>query len=302
VFDLFAAARAGATVVLVPPTASVFPVTLARFIEERAITVWYSVPSALTALALRGGLQGGDLARLRTVLFAGEVFPTKHLRRLMDLLPHAEFFNLYGPTETNVCTYYAVAPLPPEQEEPIPIGRAIDGVEVFVVTDAGTPAPPGEAGELVVRGPTVMQGYWNDRARSERVLRPVPPDGARPAYWTGDLVRERADGELEFLGRRDAQIKSRGHRIELGDIEAALHAHPDVVECAVVPVPDDLVTNRIKAFVAGRRELRNTELAGFCATRVPRYMVPDVFEFREALPKTSTGKIDRRQLTEGQAG
>jgi amino acid adenylation domain-containing protein len=301
VFDLFAAARAAATVVLVPPAASLFPVTLTRFVEDQAISIWYSVPSALTALAVRGGLRGGELSRLRTVLFAGEVFPAKHLRRLMDVLPHAQFFNLYGPTETNVCTFHRVAPLPRDQDEPVPIGRPIDGVEVVVVTDAGTAAAPGQVGELVVRGPTVMQGYWNDGARTGRVLRPVPADGAAgPAYWTGDLVREREDGELAFLGRRDAQIKSRGHRIELGDIEAALNAHPDVVECAVVPVPDDLVTNRIKAIVAGRRALRNTELAGFCATRIPRYMVPDVFEFRDALPKTSTGKIDRQRLAQGQ--
>jgi acyl-coenzyme A synthetase/AMP-(fatty) acid ligase len=114
-------------------------------------------------------------------------------------------------------------------------------------------------------------------------------------------VRERADGEIEFLGRRDAQIKSRGYRIELGDIEAALYAHPDVVECAVVPVPDERVTNRIKAFVAARRPLRDVELARFCADRIPRYMVPEQFEFRDSLARTSTGKIDRRQLMQGGA-
>jgi amino acid adenylation domain-containing protein len=301
IFDVFAAARAGATLVLVPASASVFPVVLARFIAENAISVWYSVPSILTALALRGGLRAGDLPLLRTVLFAGEVFPTKYLRQLMEQLPRARFYNLYGPTETNVCTFYPVTPLPPDQEEPIPIGRPIAGVDVFIATEAGTEAGPGEVGELLVQGPTVTQGYWNDPARTAAVLGPLPTADAQgpPAYRTGDLVRRRADGELLFVGRRDAQIKSRGYRIELGDIEAAINAHPAVIECAVVPVPDDLVTNRIKAFVAARSDLRDTDLLKFCADRIPRYMVPETFEFRESLAKTSTGKIDRQQLTQG---
>jgi amino acid adenylation domain-containing protein len=299
IFDLFAAARAGASVVLVPASASVFPVVLARFIEQQAISVWYSVPSVLSALALRGNVRGGELSRLRAVLFAGEVFPTKYLRRLMELLPHASFYNLYGPTETNVCTFYEVPPLAPDGQEPVPIGRAITGVEVFAVTDEGRLAGRGEVGELYVQGPTVMRGYWNDPARTAEVLVPHPFAGepAPLVYRTGDLVREDEDGDLRFLGRRDAQIKSRGYRIELGDIEAALYAHPDVVECAVVPLPDDLITNRIKAFVVGRGQLRRSDLSSFCADRIPRYMVPDSFEFRQSLPKTSTGKIDRQHLT-----
>lgn len=299
IFDVFAAAAAAATVVLVPASASVFPVMLARFIDEQAISVWYSVPSILTALTVRGGVQPGALPLLRTVLFAGEVFPTRYLRELMGLLPHARFFNLYGPTETNVCTYYEVPRLSPEQEEPIPIGRPIAGVSVFAVREDGGVAGPGEVGELYVEGPTVMQGYWNDPERTAKALvaHPGAHESRGRAYRTGDLVCEDDDGELRFLGRRDAQIKSRGYRIELGDIEAALYAHPAVVECAVMPVPDELVTNRIKAFVVLREPLREPELARFCASRLPRYMVPDVFEFRDGLAKTSTGKIDRQQLT-----
>ncbi len=301
IFDLFAAARAGAAVVLVPASASVFPVVLARFIEQQAISVWYSVPSILSALALRGNLQSGEFEGLRTVLFAGEVFPTQYLRRLMALLPRPRFYNLYGPTETNVCTFYEVPPLPPEQEEPIPIGKRITGVEVFAVNDAGRLAGRGEVGELYVRGPTVMQGYWNDPGRTAEVLvrDPFGDELAPRAYRTGDLVCEDENGDLRFLGRRDAQIKSRGYRIELGDIEAALYAHPAVVECAVVPVPDELITNRIKAFVVGRDEVDQLDLTRFCADRIPRYMIPDSFEFRRSLPKTSTGKIDRQGLTPG---
>jgi len=127
-FDLYAAARAGAAVVLAPPAASVFPVELRRFIEDQAISVWYSVPTVLTMLVTRGGLEGGEFPQLRTILFAGEVFPTPHLRRLRQLLPHVRFANLFGPTETNVCTWWEVPPLPEEMTESIPIGRAIENV------------------------------------------------------------------------------------------------------------------------------------------------------------------------------
>jgi amino acid adenylation domain-containing protein len=298
VFDLFAAARGGASVTLVPPEASVLPRELRRFIEKARITVWYSVPSILTALAIRGGLQRGEFPDLRAVIFAGEVFPTKFLRRLMGFLPHAAFYNWYGPTETNVCTWYRVPELPEGSTEPVPIGRAIDNTEVFALTDRGTRAAPGEVGELHVRGDTVMQGYWGDPERTAHVLVPDPLDGVRgPVYRTGDLVQELEDGNLRFLGRRDAQIKSRGYRIELGDIETAILSHPDVVECAVVAVPDEEVTNRIRAHVVGHEGLTAADLVRHCRAHLPKYMIPEAFDFTEALPKTSTGKVDRQALT-----
>jgi amino acid adenylation domain-containing protein len=299
VFDLYAAAEAGATLVLVPAKASLFPGQIVRFVRDHGITVWYSVPSILTMLVLRGGLSPGDLPTLRTLLFAGEVFPTKYLRQLMALLPGTRFANLYGPTETNVCTWYDVPPLPEDQTADIPIGRAIDNVEVFAVTDDGRRAGPGEVGELYVRGTTVMQGYWGDDERTRRVLVPHPftPDLRDLVYRTGDLVEELPGGDLRFLGRRDAQIKSRGYRIELGEIENALNAHPAVVECAAVAVPDEVITNRIRAYAVVRDpDVTPAELARFCGERVPRYMVPESIELREGLAKTSTGKIDRRAL------
>ena len=298
-FDLFGAALAGAPVVLVPPERSVFPGALRQFIADNEITVWYSVPSVLSMLALRGGLVRGDLPRLRRILFAGEVFPTKYLRRLMDLLPHVRFANLYGPTETNVCTWYEVPKLPEDMTAPIPIGRAIAGVDTFAVTEEGGSAEPNEVGELHVGGPTVMQGYWGDSERTARSLVPDPRANgtADRVYRTGDLVEEMEDGNYRFLGRRDSQIKSRGYRIELGDIETALYAHPAVVECAVVPIPDDLVTNRIKAYVATREHVSTSDLTTFCGERLPKYMIPELVEFREVLPKTSTGKVDRQALS-----
>jgi amino acid adenylation domain-containing protein len=299
VFDLYAAAEAGATVVLVPPETSVFPREVVRFIESKRISVWYSVPSILSMLTMRGGLKTGDLPTLRTLLFAGEVFPTKYLRQLMGLLPAVRFANLYGPTETNVCTWYEVPQLDPERDDPIPIGKGIPNVECYVVGEDGTIVNPGEVGELYVRGSTVMQGYWGDPERTAKGLIVNPFGGALTdrIYKTGDLVQEDAEGNYRFLGRRDNQIKSRGYRIELGDVETAIYAHPDVVECAVVAVPDELVTNRLKAYVVVRDGLSRSDLIQFLGERIPPYMVPDMVEFRDVLPKTSTGKIERRALS-----
>ena len=298
VFDLYAAAFGGASVVLVPSKASIFPNQLVRFIQENEITVWYSVPSILSMMTLRGGLLTGALPSLRTLLFAGEVFPTKYLRDLMRLVPGARFANLYGPTETNVCTWYDVPPLPDDLSEPVPIGVAVDNDEVFAIKDDGTIGNVGEVGELHVRGATVMRGYWGDPERTARGLVPDPfgTSFQDPIYRTGDLVEVLPKGCFRYVGRRDAQVKSRGYRIELGDVEAALYGHPAVVECAVVAVPDELVTNRLIAYITIRDSTSVEDVALYCSEQLPRYMVPESFTVVAELPKTSTGKIDRRSL------
>ncbi len=298
ILDVYTAAMAGAQLVLVPPEISVFPAQLAQWIEQRAITIWYSVPSVLSMLVLHGNLSLGRLPSLRHVIFAGEVFPTKHLRQLSKLLPHARFTNLYGPTETNVCTYFRVPGQLGEENEPIPIGRAIDDVEVFAVTEAGRRADPGDVGELYVRGSTVACGYWGDAEKTARAFVPHAfGPGPDRVYRTGDLVRQNADGEFLFIGRKDHQIKSRGYRIELGDIESALYSHPLVTECAVIPIPDEVIGNRLKAFVVPRdATLTGDELSKFCAQLLPKYMIPESFAFVQVLPRTSTGKVDRTTL------
>ncbi len=297
-FDLYSAARAGATLVLVPPKLSVFPIEIAKFIDQHEITVWYSVPSILTMLVEHANLEAGSLPSIRELLFAGEVFPTKYLSRLMKLLPHARFSNLYGPTETNVCTAYTVTEAPPEDGPTISIGKAIGNVECFVMGEDGKVVELGNVGELLVRGPTVMRGYWGDLERTkQRLVRdPRDPDFGDPVYHTGDLVEEMPDGNYRFLGRRDNQIKSRGYRIELGDIETAINAHPDVVECVVVAVPDEFVSNRIKAFVAVKAEISEAEMIKHCSELIQKYMIPETWYMRDHLPKTSTGKLDRKGL------
>ena len=300
VFDVYNTIEAGATVYMVPDDALLFPATLAKFIAAHGISVWYSVPSALVHLVLHGDLKSQNLEGLRLILFAGEIFPIKYLRQLAELLPKVELYNLYGPTETNVCTYYRVDRAQLPNMEKIPIGRACANTEVFAVDERRQRIQPGQTGELYVRGPSVTNGYWGDPEKTRQMVVPnyFQTYYEEKMYRTGDLVILREDGDYDFIGRRDNQIKSRGYRIELGEIESALLSHPAVKEAAVIAIPDEEVSNRIKAVVAAHEgaTLTAAHLQQHCAQRVPKYMIPDMIEFRETLPKTSTGKLDRVQL------
>ncbi len=302
IFDVFVSLKSGATLVLVPDGLSSFPHRLAEWIEHNRITIWYSVPSVLTSLVLHGTLERFRYTALKKVIFAGEVFPVKYLRRLMESIPHADYFNFYGPTETNVITYYQVHALPAEGNTSIPIGIPCANSEVFAVDEnGGLVRGPGEIGELYARGSCVAQGYWGDpvKTRTGFVPHPLHPDLRETVYRTGDLVTLDEAGNYLFLGRRDHMIKRYGYRIELGEIEHALYQHPDVEEAAVIAIPDELTGNRIQAFVAlGKDASSSTEtLLDFCADRLPKYMVPERIHFRTRLPKTSTGKIDKSSLT-----
>ena len=300
-FDLFVTVKAAATIVLVPASLSIFPLNLAKFISTQRITIWYSVPSALTRLILLGNLAQFDFSNLRAILFAGEVFPIKYLSQLMQLIPHASYYNLYGPTETNVCTWYEVGTLEAERTEPVPIGKACANSEILILDEQGERVGPAEVGELCVRGPGLASGYWGLPERTAQSFTPYtlyPHLGPELIYRTGDLVREDAAGSYIYLGRRDNQIKSRGYRIELGEIETVLYSHADIEEAAVIPIPDDEIGNQIKAFVVLRngRQFSQNAMDSYCASRLPKYMLPHQLEIRAALPKTSTGKVDKAQL------
>ncbi len=303
VFDVYNAIEAGATVYLITEDLNLFPAKLASFIEEKGITVWYSVPSALTLLLLHANLNAEKLSKLRLVLFAGEVFPMKYLRQLADLLPHVELQNLYGPTETNVCTYYEVERERLASMEKLPIGIACENTEVFAVNDQDEiVTEAGGTGELYVRGPAVTYGYWADPEKTAKMVVPnrFQPNFDEKIYRTGDLVQLAEDGNYYFLGRRDSMIKSRGYRIELGEIESALLSHEAVKEAVAIAIPDDIVSNRIVAVIAAHdgKTIKPSELQRHCGSRIPKYMIPELIEFRDSLPKTSTGKVDRVQLTQ----
>jgi amino acid adenylation domain-containing protein len=307
-FDIYATTQASGTIILVGENLSTLPVQLVDLLQNERVTMTYLVPSILSLMVNYGDLSRHDLSNLRTVLFAGEVFPMKYLRRLVAAIPHADYYNLYGPTETNVCTYYKVqqADLASERGDwPLPIGQACENIEVFAVDDAGhRVTEPGQEGELWARGSCVAQGYWGDREKTLRTFVTNPFQTLFPeiAYRTGDIVTLAEDRKnWIYMGRRDHMIKTRGYRVELGEIENALYRHADVKETAAVAIPDELVGNRIRAFVvlAPDSQLTAKDLETFCARIVPKYMLPERIEFRGELPKTSSGKIDRTALLAG---
>jgi amino acid adenylation domain-containing protein len=299
-FDFFAAAIAGATTVIIPEALTKFPANMARFIQEEKITVWYSVPFALIQLVLHGKLSSRDYSALRWVLFAGEVFPTKHLRQLVALLPHVRFSNLYGPTETNVCTFYIVDQLPEDPNETIPIGKPCENVEDLVVDLDDKSVSAGEVGELLIRGGVVMKGYWGQPEKTQKGFfrRPVFDQFEDLFYRTGDLVYLDSDGNYRYLGRKDRQIKTRGYRVELDEVEVALLSHNGVEEAAVYSVPDGNASNLIEAAVILKKgsDLFESDLIGHLTGRLPSYAIPVRIDILSSFPRTSTGKIDRREL------
>src|SRR6266478_1270703 len=295
ILDIYVSLKHGATLVLVEEQLGKDPARLAPWIAQKKITIWYSAPSILSLLAQFGKLEQHNYSSLRLVLFAGEVFPIKYLKLLKSLWPHPRYFNLYGPTETNVCTFYEVARLIPEsQTEPVPIGKACPHCQPLVVDEVGSEVAAGAEGELCIAGPSVLEGYWN---LPENTAKAFLPGRDTRWYRTGDIVVELPDGNYKFLGRRDRMIKKRGYRIELGEIEAALYRHPAIKEAAVLAFPDDDGVP-IKAFTSTRNgsTLSIIELKKFCSQNLPLYMVPDLFCSLESLPKTSTDKIDYQKL------
>jgi amino acid adenylation domain-containing protein len=297
ILDIYLSLKHGATLVLIGEEMGKSPGLLAQLIAQRRISFWYSTPSVLSMLTQYGKLEQLDCSALRTVLFAGEVFPLKHLRALKALLPQPRYFNLYGPTETNVCTFYEIpTKLPQERTDPFPIGKACTHVQAKVVDEYGREISPGQEGELCISGAGVMQGYWNLPEQTARAF--LEDHSGRRWYKTGDIVIEDADGNYVFVGRRDRMVKKRGYRVELGEIEAGLYGHPAIREVAVIAVTDEENGVRLKAFLschAGKRPSL-IELKRFCAEHLPAYMIPDLFAFLEVLPKTSTDKVDYQKL------
>ncbi|HUG79369.1 MAG TPA: amino acid adenylation domain-containing protein [Burkholderiales bacterium] len=299
ILDIHVALKHGATLVLIGEDIGKKPEGVAALIAEQRISVWYSAPSILALLAQYGKLQMHDYCALRLVLFAGEVFAVKHLRALCSQLARPRYFNLYGPTETNVCTFYEVKlPVPEDRVAPYPIGRTCSHLRCRVVDSDGLDVAAGREGELCVSGRGVMQGYW---ALPEQTARAFLTDGAGLRWYkTGDIVIEAEDGNYTYLGRRDRMVKRRGYRVELGEIEAALYRNPLIKEAAVVATADAALGVKLTAFVSCREPKRPSliELKRFCTEHLPLYMIPDVFSWHEMLPKTSTDKTDYQRLKE----
>lgn len=299
ILDVHMTIKHAATLVLVEEKLGKDPARLAPFIAGQRLTIWYSAPSILAMLAQYGKLEEHDCSALRMLLFAGEVFPVKHLRQLKEQLPHPRYFNLYGPTETNVCTWHEIpAEVPAERTDPYPIGKCCPHLQSRVVDPQGEEVERGDEGELLIKGPAVTSGYWNLPEQTARAYF-ADSDGNK-WYRTGDLVIEDGNGVYTFLGRRDRMVKKRGYRIELGEIESCLYQHPEVREAGVIAVDDEDAGIKVIAFLSAKGEKNPSIIAlkTFCSGRLPMYMVPDIFSFKEDLPRTSTDKVDYQKLKE----
>jgi amino acid adenylation domain-containing protein len=298
-FEFLTGPLCGATTVIISEEATLFPRSLAELIERERLTFWYSVPLALIQLLELGALEERDLSSLRWVLFGGEPFPPKHLARLATLWPHARFSNSYGPAEVNQCTSYHVPQGPIDPDMPLPIGRAWPGAEALIVGDDGQRVTTGDTGELLIRSSTMMRGYWArpDLNRQAFLRQALFSDYELVFYRTGDLVREREDGNLLFLGRRDRQIKIRGYRVELEEVEAVISALPGVAEAAAVDVRDDDGVTIVAAVILDSDAAIDADtIRRGAAARLPPYAVPSRIDIRATLPRTGSGKADRPAL------
>lgn len=303
-FDLFGTFAAGAQLHLVPPELNVVPHQLTTFIRDAGLTQWFSVPSVLALMAQLDVVRQGDFPTLRRLLWCGEVFPTPALRYWMSRLPHVTFTNLYGPTEATIASsYYTVPRCPATDTQPVPIGSPCGGEELLVLDEACRPVPPGEIGDLYIRGAGLSPGYWRDPDKTAAAFRPNPaaPGSGDRIYKTGDLARKGDDGLIYFVGRADSQIKTRGYRIELGEIETALQTLPALEECAVFAVPAEGfegVTICCAYVPRAGAQVTPLSLRRQLGALLPAYMLPSQWKAYRRLARNANGKIDRRRLKE----
>lgn len=279
-------------------------VRLADMIEHHGITAMNCTPSTFYPLVDNDhALQ--KLRSLRLAVLGGEPIAIARVRPWLESNPAAEIANTYGPTEcTDICGYYRLNRANLENFPFVPLGHTIPNVQLSVVDEELRPVPPGESGELIIGGAGVGLGYLGDPARNSEKFLPNSLSGqleGAKVYRTGDRVRLLPEGELEFLGRMDHQIKLRGFRIELADIEVALSAHPSIRE-AVVILEQAAGDPTLCAFYTLKNNATSTEdLRTFLAARLPEYMMPVMYTALENFPLTPNGKVNRLQLASSSA-
>ncbi len=275
-FDLFTGLSFGAAIHFMPGRLTLAPSQLTQWLSEQKITIWYTVPSILSFITLKGALNTTPLNHLRALLFAGEVFPTPYLIRLCDFLPQVKLYNLYGPTETNVCCYWPVNPSRLNATDPIPIGFPAAGSLLQIHP---------ENQELWVKSANNLTGYW-----MHGHLHPVV--NANGFYPTGDRVAFNEQGEFCYLGRLDRMLKCSGYRIEPVEIETVILRHAAVEQCVVIGIPDPISGQRPAAVLVVTNDSLLPEIIAWAREKLPVYMQPGKYKILASLPYLSNGKID----------
>lgn len=280
VFDLFVSLHSASTLVLLNSDHLRQPEYLSIAIQNEKISYWYSTPTVLQLMMEFGHTEDYDFSSLRHCLFAGEAFPPASFRNLQKRIPFCVFSNLYGPTETNVCTFYTVQDNNWNERFPLPIGTTTSQYRHAINSD----------GVLLISGASLMTGYYGQESLTHEVFRYVE---GQKWYYTGDLVLEQ-NGLLFFQGRIDRMVKRRGYRIELDEIEIAMRAIRGVSGVATVEIAQKGAASEIVAFYTGKAEqklIREQLLLS-----LPLYMLPDKFINLEELPRTTTHKTDYTAL------
>lgn len=291
VLDIYTTVKTGAALYLIPHTLFSWPIRLLEYLDRNQINTIFWVPSAMILLSKLKALDKMDLnGKLKRILFAGEVMPNKHLNVWRQHIPDAVYANLYGPTEITVdCTYYIVD-REFADEEPLPIGRTLPNTDILILNGDDQQAENGEIGELCVRGTSLAKGYYHnpEKTREAFVQNPLNPYYTELIYRTGDLVRTNELGEILYVGRKDFQIKHRGHRIELGEIETAISSIEGIsMSCCLY----DDVKNRIVVIL--EEDVTLSALTEKLKDLIPQYMLPDRVVRVEKMPLNANGKIDR---------
>lgn len=293
--DIYIPLAVGASTALIPKQLFSTPKPLFDFLNKHCVTTLCWVSPALSLCAEMGGLANNILPSVTKVFFTGSVMPAKYLRRWQEALPSAIFVNHYGPTEiTASCTYFICGKVESDNYV-IPIGIPFDNTEILVLSDEGKLAGEGEAGEIYVRGTCLASGYFSnpEKTREAFVQNPLHSNYTDIVYKTGDLAVYLPDGNLDFRGRRDFQIKHMGHRIELSQIEIYAAAMPGVGECCCLY---NEAKQMIWLFYTGGVSSR--DLLIYLRQGLPSYMAPRKLMQLEKFPRTVSGKTDVSKLKE----
>ena len=289
---------AGAKCIILGKQYSVLSASLSQLIEQEKITVWYSVPLVLQQLLERGDLTNRDFSSLRWVLYGGEPFPVHQLNQFMEHCPNAFFSNVYGPAEVNQCTFYNQKGKVKKYES-VPLGVVWSDTEHLILDGNGVKVKQGEVGELLIHSSTMMYGYFNNQQRTQKSILEVESTSGlkKKFYKTGDLVKEDDDGLLHFIGRKDRQIKTRGHRLELNEIEETILRYDETKQAACYSYKINGI-NEIFVTVVLQSGALLEELEQKIRKTLPKYSIPKLILETRKLPRTSAGKVDYKKLTQ----